>query len=147
MRAAIFTFTLLVNISAHVGFAAKYRHIVELRVLSVFSDVVQAIEAESSESWSFESNLVGSRGAAEIYPHKRNHMPEIWEKAFRYFFALVLGRIRFRSLAIVHSVKNAGNAFDQDLRPCPVISQKELLAPGKQISPIKHPISNTCSRW
>ena len=77
VRAAVFFFTVLVNISAHVGFAAKYWHVVEVIVLSVISDVVQAARAESSESWSFEPNLVGTRGTAETYPprtqlHARN---------------------------------------------------------------------------
>jgi hypothetical protein len=38
------------------------------------------MEAESSESWSeswsYESNLVGTRGAAENYPHEGNYLSE-----------------------------------------------------------------------
>ena len=65
----------------------------ELIVLTVFFCAVQAMKAESNESWSFESNLVvGTRDAAEIYLHERICTPEIWEKAFRYFFALVCAR-------------------------------------------------------
>jgi hypothetical protein len=107
-------------------------------VLSGFSDVVHAMEAKSTESLSFESNLVGTRGAAETYPHERNYTPDIWEKAFRCFIALLPGRISFGSLAIVDSVKNTGNAFGRDLSPCPVISQNEFLALGKHISPTTH---------
>jgi hypothetical protein len=104
IRAAVCTIALLVNIGAHIGFASKYWRVVKIIVLSAFSDVVQAMEADSCESWSFESNLVGTRCAVEIYPHERNYTPEICEKAFKYFIALVLGRIRFGSLAIVDSV-------------------------------------------
>jgi hypothetical protein len=37
-------------------------------------------------------------------------------------------------------VKDAGNAFGWDLRPCPIISLQELVALGKHIYPTKHPI-------
>jgi hypothetical protein len=138
LRGAVFT--LLVNIGAHAGFAATYWRVVERMVLTVFSDVVEAMEAESRECWSNESNLVGNRGATENYPHERIDTPDTWEKAVKCFLALVSGGIRFGNLATVERVKNAGNAFGRDLRPYPVISLQALIALGKHISPTTHPI-------